>query len=192
MCVCARAPYFLRLTNLESNRFNPQITGLEPGSAFLFKSALYPCVIEFTVKRDRDTNSAAAAKAAAVGTAVRTLSSDSAAGAEGEGGGGVDALGKDGNAATAAAAAAAGEVGAGGGDGASGTVEGETSSSSSSSWLGQAKPKETSYKVGLEWFTGQSLASWQMGRDPRAFVLLVWGLEYRNSENSQSYGCRPL
>lgn len=32
--------------------YGRQITGLEPSSAFLFKSALYPCVIEFTVKRD--------------------------------------------------------------------------------------------------------------------------------------------
>lgn len=179
-CVCVRAPCAsLLLTNrcclgARFSRLTLQITGLEPGSAFLFKSALYPCVIEFTVKRDRDrerdTNSSGVTtKAAAVGTAVRTLSIDSAsgtgsaaaAGGQGERGGegGADGLGKDGNPTAAAGAGATGDVGVGGGDGASGAVEGVTSSPSSSSWLGHAKPKETSYKVGGDWVTGRSPAS---------------------------------
>ncbi|CAN0565234.1 unnamed protein product, partial [Ectocarpus sp. 12 AP-2014] len=51
-----------------------QITGLEPSTAFLFKSALYPCVIEFTVKRDAtssDSNTTSTA-AAAADTAAHT------------------------------------------------------------------------------------------------------------------------
>lgn len=132
-----------------------QITGLEPSSAFLFKSALYPCVIEFMVKRDTNSGSSSTAKAAAAaaGSAGRTTSNDGAGGVLGAAGTGItDAAGGGGEAdghekddtVTAAAAAATGE--AGGSGRASGAGEGE-SSSSSSSWLGQAKPKETSYKV---------------------------------------------
>ena len=107
-----------------------QITGLEPSSAFLFKSALYPCVIEFTVKRDgAHTRPASGSGTSAVARGAAALPSPAGGGEDGGLGGH-----KDDNP-TAAGAAAAGVGGVSGGKG-----EG-------SSWLGQVKAKESSYKV---------------------------------------------
>lgn len=105
-----------------------QITGLEPSSAFLFKSALYPCVIEFTVKRDGGHTRPAAAAAAVAGGAGSTAAGGAAALPAQAGGAG----GQQDDTATAAAG---GGVSGGKGEG--------------SSWLGQMKPKESSYKVRL-------------------------------------------
>ncbi|CAB1107106.1 unnamed protein product [Ectocarpus sp. CCAP 1310/34] len=154
-----------------------QITGLEPSTAFLFKSALYPCVIEFTVKRDAtssDSNTTSAAAAAAADTATHTPAATdgnttavpntgttgSTAAVTGAAVNGHD-KDKDGGTAAAAAAASSREVqgagSAGRGADPGGARDGgpppppppppPRPSPSASSWLGQAKPKESSYKV---------------------------------------------
>ncbi|CAM9954479.1 unnamed protein product, partial [Laminaria digitata] len=111
-----------------------QITGLEPSSAFLFKSALYPCVIEFTVKRDAGhTRPAAAGSAASAITGGAGSTTAGGATALPATAGGRGAGGQKDDNATAAAAGAGGGISGGKGEG--------------SSWLGQLKPKESSYKV---------------------------------------------
>ncbi|CAN0029761.1 unnamed protein product, partial [Ectocarpus fasciculatus] len=142
-----------------------QITGLEPSTAFLFKSALYPCVIEFTVKRDatssdsNTTSAPAAAAAAATDDNTTGVSNTGMTGsAAASGGATVNGHDKDGGTATTAAAAvSSGEIqGAGGGAGPGGARDGgppppppppPRPSPAASSWLGQAKPMESSYKV---------------------------------------------
>ncbi|CAN0315901.1 unnamed protein product [Discosporangium mesarthrocarpum] len=66
-----------------------QITGLEPNSAFMFRSALYPCVVTFTVKAREGGGGKPAATSPRRGKAEEADPfSSSAPGKEEEGGGG--------------------------------------------------------------------------------------------------------
>lgn len=126
-------------------RNDRQITGLEPSSAFLFKSALYPCVIEFTVKKD---GSAAKAAGGGGGPSDATPNTTGSSGAASAGGGTAET--GLGGAATVSAAAAAAAGGGGGKDEGVAPAEGARVGGGDvggTSWLGQAKPKESSYKV---------------------------------------------
>ena len=110
----------------------------------MFKSALYPCVIEFTVTRD-DTLSRAGQD-----TAIPSASAN-ASGVLGSGGGGETQTTRD------VQTTASGTGGAAEGKDQGETVEAEIGDGSSaakegtsSSWLaGVIKPKESSYKVSL-------------------------------------------
>lgn len=120
-----------------------QITGLEPSTAFLFKSALYPCVIEFNVRKDNSSTAKTALGGASGGNSsvdilatpasAMVASAAAVAGALGSAVSGATGTDKDGNAIEAPVADVGGASVEGGGGG--------------TSWLGQMKPKESSYKV---------------------------------------------